>query len=361
MSNPTGATETVIGVDLGVKKSTICVLTHRVVVQQLEIPTRAREIQETFAKLPCAPVVMEVGTCSRWVSRLIAGLGFEVTVVAAESLKDAFNPRGKGRRRQKTDPRDADALARLFAADPNLMRRIEHRPEQTYRDLCVVRSRDHLVRMRTRARLHVRGVLRAIGVELPQVSSESFPKKVFPSLPKEIQELVTHHCRLITTLNHSIRELDRRIERIAAARYPATKVLRQVTGVGPVTALGFVLVLSRNDRFKRNRDVAAYLGLVPRKLASGDADPELSITKTGDKLMRRLLVQAAHYIIGRQCKLDSDLRRFGLALAARGRKAAKKRAAVAVARKLAVLLLSLWRSGATYVPLKNATRSQTAA
>lgn len=361
MLNPTGTNETVIGVDLGIKKSTICVLRDKTVVRELEIKTRASEIQECFSSLSPATVVMEVGTCSRWVSRLIASLGFEVAVVAAESLKEAFNPRGKGRRRRKTDSRDAEDLARLYAADPNLLRRVEHRPEQVYRDLCVVRARDHLVRLRTSARLHVRGVLRATGLELPRVSSESFPKRVYPTLAKELRELVSEHCRTIASLNDSIRRLDRQIEKIATQRYPATEVLRQVTGVGPVTALGFVLVVARNDRFKRNRDIGAYLGLVPRKIASGDLDPELSITKTGDKLLRRLLVQAAHYIIGPQCKVDSNLRRFGLALAARGRKAAKKRAAVAVARKLAVLLLSLWKSGAKYEPLKNARSSATAA
>lgn len=361
MLNPTVASETVIGVDLGTKKSTICVLTGKVVVQQLDIKTRASEIQETFAKLPNATVVMEVGTCSRWVSPLIASLGFKVVVVVAESLKQAFNPRGKGRRRRKTDPRDAEALARLYAADPNLLRRIEHRPEPVYRDLCVVRTRDHLVRLRTSARLRVRGVLRAVGYELPRVSSESFPKKVYPDLPTELQELVREHCSIIGALNRAIRRLDQQLEKLATKRYPETAALMQVTGVGPVTALGFVLVVARKDRFKKNRDIAAYLGLVPRKLSSGDVDPELSITKTGDKLLRRLLVQAAHYIIGKQCTVDSDLRRFGLALAARGRKAAKKRAAVAVARKLAVLLLSLWKSGAKYEPLKNAKPSATAA
>jgi transposase len=360
MLNPTVVNETVIGVDLGTKKSTICVLKGKSVVAELEIKTRAIEIQETFATMASATVVMEVGTCSRWVSRLIASLGFEVVVVAAESLKDAFNPRGKGRRRRKTDARDAEALARLYAADPNLLRRIEHRPDRVYRDLCWIRTRDHLVRLRTRAMLRVRGVLRALGVELPRVSSESFVKKVFPDLSTENQELVREHCHIITTLNGSIRALERKLDQVAK-RYPETECLMQITGVGPVSALAFVLIVARKDRFKRNRDVAAYLGLVPRKLASGDVDPELSITKTGDKLMRRLLVQCAHYIIGRRCVVDSDLRRFGLALAARGRKAAKKRAAVAVARKLAVLLMSLWKSRAEYVPLKNSASSSSAA
>lgn len=362
MLNLTRSFETVIGVDLGTKKSTVCVLTGKTVTQQLEIPTRMPAIQEAFAGLPTgATVVLEVGTCSRWVSRAIANLGFEVVVVVPESLKQAFHPRGKGRRRRKTDSRDAEALARLYAADPNLMRRVEHRPDQVYRDLSRLRSRDHLVRMRTQAMLHVRGRLRALGITTPRTSSESFVKKLWPDLSPEDRLLVKGHVSVITSLNAAIRTLDREIAKIAATRYPDTRILEEVTGVGPVTSLAFVLVVARKDRFQRNRDVGAYLGLVPRKLESGDQDPELSITKTGDEFLRRLLVQCAHYIMGRNCRVDSDLRRFGLALAARGRKNAKKRAAVAVARKLAVLLLSVWKSRSKYVPLRNAPSGATAA
>lgn len=358
MLNPTVSSEPiVIGVDLGTKKSAVCVLIGKEVAKKFEVRTRSAEIQAAFAELPQGAVVMEVGTCSRWVSQLIRSLGFQVEVVAAESLRRVF----KGTRRRKTDQRDAESLARLFAADPKLLRKIEHRPDQMHRDLCRIKARDQLIRQRTQALLFVRGILRALGVETTRMSSESFVKQVMPQLSDADRALVFEHCFVITSLNNSIRALDREIEHVAKERYPETALLSQVTGVGTITALTYRLVVANTKRFAKNRDVAAYLGLIPQKTASGDEDPELGISKTGDELLRRLLVQCAHYIIGSRCRVDSDLRRFGLALAARGKKAAKRRAAVAVARKLAVLLLSLWKSGAEYVPLKNSSESLAAA
>jgi transposase len=133
--------------------------------------------------------------------------------------------------------------------------------------------------------------------------------------------------------------------------------LRQVEGVGPLTALTFVLTLEDPYRFEKSRSVGAYLGLVPASDKSGDRDPQRRISKEGDEMLRKLLVGSAHYILG-PFGGDSDLRRHGEKIASRGAKNAKKRAAVAVARKLAVLLHRLWVTGEVYDPLYNAHRSQ---
>ena len=133
-------------------------------------------------------------------------------------------------------------------------------------------------------------------------------------------------------------------------------LLRQVCGVGPLTSLAFVLTVDDPTRFTRSRTVGSWVGLCPRVLASGDQDPQLSISKTGSSYLRRLLVQSAHYVLGPFGK-DSDLRRFGLRLCERGGKAARRRAVIAVARRLAVLLHRLWVSGETYEPLRNARRA----
>ncbi len=148
---------------------------------------------------------------------------------------------------------------------------------------------------------------------------------------------------------------DQRIEALASKRYPETDLLRQVSGVGSLTALSFVLRVEDPQRFRRSRALGAYLGLQPRRSQSGDKDPELRITKAGDADLRRLLVNAAHYVLG-PFGPDTNLRRWGLALAGRGRKNAKKRAVVAVARKLAVLLHRLWVTGEVYEPLWNYQR-----
>ena len=145
------------------------------------------------------------------------------------------------------------------------------------------------------------------------------------------------------------KEQDRQI-REACGRYPETQWLLQVQGVGPVTALAYVLTLEEPTRFEKSRTVGAFLGLTPRRDQSGQSDKQLPITKAGNTYLRQLLVNCAHYIMGPFAQ-DSDLRRYGERIASRGGKNAKKRAVVAVARKLAVLLHRLWQDQSTYQPL----------
>ena len=158
--------------------------------------------------------------------------------------------------------------------------------------------------------------------------------------------------RLAEELSDCIKDYDERIEKLGREKYGHTELLRQVKGVGPLTSLAYVLTLENPDRFRKSRDVGPYLGLVPKQEDSGDSQPQLRISKAGDVMVRRLLVGSAHYILGRFGP-DTDLRRYGLRLCERGGKNAKKRAAVAVARKLAVLLHRLWISGEVYEPLRH--------
>jgi transposase len=167
---------------------------------------------------------------------------------------------------------------------------------------------------------------------------------------------------LLETVDHltrTIRRMDREIERLGQERYPETQLLRQVTGVGPITALYYVLTLEDPNRFAKSRSVGAYLGLCPKQRDSGTQQPQLRITKAGDVLLRRLLVNAAQYILG-PFGPDTDLRRAGLRMAERGGKAAKKRAVVAVARRRAVLLHRLWVTGEEYESLRQATNEEAA-
>jgi len=127
--------------------------------------------------------------------------------------------------------------------------------------------------------------------------------------------------------------------------------------VGNLIALTFVLTVEDRQRFQKSRDVGCYVGLRPRRSDSGESQPQLGITKEGDNYLRKMLVQGAHYILGWRGP-DTDLRRWGMKLAARGGKNAKKRAVVAVARKLAVLLHALWVSGEVYEPLRNSNAKQ---
>jgi transposase len=251
----------------------------------------------------------------------------------------------------KTDRTDAETLARLGRLDPQLLRPVTHRGEQVQADLAVIRSRRGLVAARTLLINQVRGTVKASGARLPGCSSHSFPGKVAPAIPKELQPALFPLLIGIGELSKQIVALDAQIERMIDARYPEAKALQQVAGVGPLISLTFILTLADPTRFAKSRQVGAYLGLTPRQRQSGERAPQLRISKTGDGYLRQLLVQAAHYILGHRAP-DSDLRRWGLKRTAVGGANAKKRTIVAVARKLAILLHHLWISGEVYMPMR---------
>jgi transposase len=202
---------------------------------------------------------------------------------------------------------------------------------------------------------HVRGAVKSFGARLPKCPARSFHKNAAKHIPEALMPALGPILEQIGSLTERIRDYERKLETIAKARYPETELLRQVEGVGTLTALTFVLTLEDPYRFERSRSVGAYLGLVPARDQSGDRDPQRRISKEGDEMLRRLLVGSAHYILG-PFGSDSDLRRHGEKIASRGGKNSKKRAVVAVARKLSVLLHSLWVSAEVYDPLYNTRR-----
>ena len=286
---------------------------------------------------------MEVGTHSRWSSHLLTGLGHDVLVANARKLRAIYhNPR-------KGDRADAEILARLARLDPELLSPIHHRSPQAQADLAVLRSRDAIVRCRTLLINHARDIVKASGSRLPSCTADSFAHKVAPDIPEPLLPALAPIIDTIASLTQQIKSYDRKNEELCSESYPETKLLREISGVGPLTSLAFILTLENPDRFRRSRQVGPAIGLVPRRDQSGDQDPQLRITKTGDPYLRRLLVSSAQYILG-PFGPDCDLRRWGLKLAERGGKNAKKRAVVSVARKLAVLLHCLWKTGEIYDP-----------
>ena len=193
---------------------------------------------------------------------------------------------------------------------------------------------------------------KSYGARLRKCGTEQMSREMTKELKPELREALDPLLAEIESLHERIAEYDTRIEQIAKEVYPQVAVLRQVKGVGPLIALTYVLTLDDPHRFWRSRDVGGFLGLRPGRRNSGMSEPQLHISKEGDRYLRTLLVQGAHYVLG-PFGQDSDLRRWGLKLAERGGKNAKKRAVVAVARKLAVLLHKLWVSGEVYEPLRN--------
>ncbi len=344
-SSTSALTSLTVGLDLGDRHSHFCVLdAGGVPHEQGKVAMFAKDLTAFFDRLGPARLVLEVGGQSPWVSRLAQTAGLEVIVA---------NPRRVQlitRNERKNDRTDAELLARLGRVDPKLLSPVQHRSAQCQADLAVNRARDVAVASRTALINHVRGASKSYAQRLPTCSADSFHKRVLTHLPVDLVPALTPIVELIGQVTDQIRNFDARIEQLADERYPATKLLRHVSGVGPVTALTYVLTLDNPARVSHSRQVGPYIGLVPRTHDSGASTPQLRITKAGDPALRRLLVIAANYILG-PFGPDCDLRRFGQKLAAQGGKNGRKRAKVAVARKLAVLLHHLWKTGEVYDPL----------
>ncbi len=343
--SPVGLT---MGVDVGDKFSQVCVLDGDGEIQEkARIRTTPSAFGQWFRSATPSVVVLEAGTHSPWISRLIAACGHETIVANPRRLRLIYQ------NDRKSDRVDAESLARLGRLDPRLLCPIKHRGAEAQADLALLRSRDALIRARTLLINHMRGASKAVGGRLPKCSARSFHHKAGGHVPAELAASLAPELETIARLTAQIQDLDRQIEEMATTKYPEIAALRQVPGVGPVTAATYVLTLEDPGRFPRSRAVGCYVGLRPRQADSGDQKPQLHITKAGDEALRSLLVCAAQHILGPYGP-DTDLRRWGLALAERGGKAAKKRAVVAVARKLAVLLHRLWETGEIYEPLRNA-------
>jgi len=333
-----------IGVDLGDKFNTACVLNAAgEVVLREQITNTKDSLMKFFKQYPGALVAIEAGTHSPWISRLLESLGCEVLVGNARKLRAIWAAK------DKCDGRDAEMLARIARMDRSLLYPIHHRGEAAQMDLAVMRARDILVSTRADLVNHVRSTVKGTGCRVNKCSTEAFSRKALGSIPEGLRPALMPIIEAIEAVSEKIRSFDKEIATKMQERHPEAKRLSQVPGVGPVTSMGFVLSLEDPARFKKSRSVGAYLGLTAKRDQSGQTDKQLRITKAGDEYVRRLLVGCSHYILG-AFGPDCDLRRFGLKLAARGGKNAKRRAIVAVSRKLGVMLHRLWVTGAAYDP-----------
>lgn len=308
------------------------------------VRTSPAALKKFFGPLAPARVVLEVGAHSPWVTRLLEQLGFAVVVAQAGRVRMIYQ------NHRKTDATDAELLWRLGRVDPVLLAPIEHRPAQLQADLAVLRSRDVLVAARTKLVNSIRGQVKAYGGRLPKCSPRCLHLRA-ELIPEGLRAALFPLLLAVGEMTRQIRALEKQLQQVADERYPVVALLRQIPGVGLLTGLAFVLVLQDPLRFPKSRTVGAFLGLTPRRAQSGKWDPQLGITHHGDSLLRRLLVQSGHYLLG-PFGPDGQLRRWGLALAARGGKAAKFRAVVAVARKLAVVMHRMWVTGEDYRALR---------
>jgi transposase len=340
------------GLDLGDKYSHLCLIDSRSgeVIEEGRLRTSPEAFRRRFGSERPMRIAIEAGTHSPWASRVLEGCGHEVLVANSRKLRLIYA------NKRKTDEVDAESLARLARLDPKLLYPLEHRGEDTQAHLAIIRSRQALVSARTQLVNHVRGAVKSFGARLPKCPARSLHKRAQEHIPEALRPALGPILEQIGSLTERIRDYERQLEAISKEHYPhETDLLRQVEGIGPLTALAFLLTLEDPHRFEKSRSVGAYLGLVPATDRSGDSDPQKRISKEGDEMLRRLLVGSAHYILGRFGS-DSDLRRHGEKIASWGGKNAKKRAVAAVARKLSVLLHHLWVTGEIYDPLHNAHR-----
>ena len=328
-----------IGLDLGDAQHTYCVLdTEANILSRGKVRNDREPLALWLSQWPGAKIVMEAGTHSPWISRLMQSAGHKVILANARKTRAIWQTS------HKDDERDAETLARLGRADVRLLHPLKHRSEQTQRDQVWLKNRETLVKSRASAVTTVRGLLKSLGIKLPAGwSTESFAPKSRKHLERAELELVETLLQMIECCNAQIKTLDAKIASLIEHRYPIAQRLQSVRGVGPITALSYVLIVEDPARFGRNRrSVGHYLGLTPKRDQSGVVDKQLRITKEGPATLRRLLVSCAHYIMGPFGE-PCALREAGERIAQSGGKNARKRAIIAVARKLSVLLLALWQ------------------
>src|SRR6476619_2871680 len=339
-----------IGLDLGDRNRWYCVVDEAGRIQREQrVRTTAKALQEAFSGMPGSRIALEIGTHSPWISRLLSELGHEVIVANARKVRLI------GESRKKDDRLDAQTLARLARIDPGFLSPVKHRSAQAQADLMMIRARAGLVRARTALVNTVRGLAKSYGERLRGCNVRNMNPEKADGLSPELQSALEPLLAGIEELSEQIREYNQRIEKLAQESYPQVALRRQITGVGTLIALTFLLTLEDPHRFRKSRDVGCYLGLQPGRRNSGQSEPQLHISKEGEPYLRTLLVQGAQHILG-PFGIDCDLRRWGLKLAERGGRNGKKRAIIATARKLAVLLHHLWVSGEVYEPLHHSNR-----
>src|SRR6476469_6457354 len=331
-----------IGLDLGDRRHRFCVLGENgEVLEEGSVGNNRAALSELGGRYPEPLVVMEAGCHSPWVSRHLEQAGCEVVVSNPRKTRAIYQ------HERKSDRRDALMLARIARMEPALLYPVQHGSAQAQHDLLRIKLRDSLVRARVGVINSLRFTLKSLGYAIANPSTERFHKVIQEQVPESVDSVIAPSVQALKELSLRIKLLDREIATLARSKYPETTWLEQIPGVGPITALYFVLKIQDPARFERVRDVGAFIGLCPRRDQSGENDPQLRISKRGDAYLRRLLVSSAQYILGPFAP-PSALRQYGLALAAGATARAKKRAVVAVARKLAVLLLTLWKNKSPY-------------
>ena len=339
-----------VGIDVGDRASHYCIVDEAGnKMSEGSFPTTKEGLAKQFGKMAASRMALEVGTHSSWMSRQLSAAGHEVIVANAHRVKLISQSN------RKNDRVDAEQLARLARIDPQMLWPIRHRGAKAEADLAIIRARAELVEARMKLINSARGLVKPLGERLKACDAEQVKESLADGLSAEAQRVVRPLLQCVERVSEQIAVCDGELAAMVE-RYPEVKLLTPVYGVGTLIALTYVLTLDDAQRFERSRDVGPYLGLTRKQRSSGDREPELGISKAGDRMLRSLLVQGAQCMLRRRAP-ESDLRGWGLKKA-EGGKRAKRRAVVTVARKLAVLLHHLWVTGEVYDPLYGRKRAE---
>lgn len=334
--------ELYVGLDVAMKKTAVCVIDGdgtRVWQGQCDStpPAIAAVLQE---RAPAAVRVgMETGPLAVWLWYGLRELQLPIVCLHARHAKAALELQ-----HNKTDPNDAHGLAQVVRT--GWFRPVELKSMASYRVRLILATRERLVGTRTSLYNQLRGLLKTFGVILPPGKGSRFVANVRRLTPDDAVVRVVVDALLAhwSAVHEQVRRFEGAL-RDFAGDDPVCRRLMTVPGVGAITAVAFRVTIDDPERFQSIRDVAAYLGLTPKRYQSGDVDRAGRITKSGDPLTRTLLFEAAHLLLTRT-RSTSALKRWGQQVA---RRTGHRKATVAVARKLAGILLMLWKTNTVFV------------
>lgn len=330
------------GLDVSAKRTAICIVDDDgVVVWEGWADTHPEMIFRTLERWAAdlALVGLETGSMTPWLARALKGFGLPVVVMDARRAADAVKARPA-----KTDRADARALAEMLRT--GWFTDVFVKSEHSHRIKALLSARDQLVRNKRTFFGQIRGLLRPFGIKLgSRQGTKKFDEAARAACRHDdvLYACVNALLEALAAIEAQVAALDKQVRIHVRASKPCWH-LTSVPCVGPITALAFVAAVEDPGRFKRSRGIGAYLGLTPRRYQSGERDIAGAISKQGDAMARHYLYEAANCLLttwgGR-----SPLKSWGLRLV---RRVGAKKARVAVARKLACLLLRLWKHETHY-------------
>lgn len=327
------------GIDLASKSSAICILgSNGEILFEGACPTDEDGFRQALKSWRTLHCVIEASPLSEWVARMLESLGHEVVVIDPRRAKAIITSK------KKTDKLDARNLARMGRT--GWYTQVHRKTEEARLLRSHLKARKGLIDAQRQQNNRIRGLLRAHGIKVGQVSSGRFEGHVDKLVRRKCPALITAIRPLLdlwVSIRESLTVMTKGVKQMA--KQDATcQLLMSAPGVGPMVASAYVATIDDPSRFRRGAQVAAYLGLVPSIIQSGESEYRGRITKEGDRLLRWLLVEAAHVLLTRS-GTDSALKRWGKRLEKRE---GSSKAKVAVARKLAIVLHRIWLTGEPY-------------